>query len=203
MSKKQNAEYQASYHFVRNVSTIDEATTFGETIAGNGTQMHPIKSADFLVFDKERGREILGSKPSYEFMFQVPAVVHEAPVYVPSQNKLYFSQLEPGFLSQLSVNLSESRPKLSKYASNPPVYAPNGGTFHHGKILWGASGGNRSIGGGEQRPSLRTVDLKTNKATTLLNNYFGFYFNTIDDLIAHPKTGDIWFTDPRSFSPLP
>lgn len=164
--------------------------------------MRPIKSADFLVFDKERGREILGSKPSHEFMFEVPEVVHEAPVYVPSQDKLYFSQLEPGFISQLTVNLSDPNPKLTKYVSKPPVYAPNGGTFHDGKILWGASGGNKSIGGGEQRPSLRTVDTKTNKATTLLNNYFGFYFNTIDDLVAHPKTGDIWFTDPRS-SPSP
>jgi sugar lactone lactonase YvrE len=42
----------------------------------------------------------------------------------------------------------------------------------------------------------RTMDPATNKTTTLLNNYFGSYFNTIDDLSVHPKTGDIWFTDP-------
>lgn len=195
LSKSSNVEYQASYHFVRNVSS-DEATTFGDTAVANGTRMRTIKSADFLVFDKERGRELLGSNASYEFMFKVPAIVHEAPVYVPSQNKLYFSQLAPGLLPQLVIDLNQEPPKLSNHSFDPPVYAPNGGTFHDGKIVWGSSGGSKTIAGGEQRPSLRTVDPKTNKATTVLNNYFGFYFTTIDDLAAHPKTGDIWFTDP-------
>jgi hypothetical protein len=29
-----------------------------------------------------------------------------------------------------------------------------------------------------------------------LNNYFGYYFNTIDDLFVHPN-GDVFFTDPQ------
>jgi sugar lactone lactonase YvrE len=41
------------------------------------------------------------------------------------------------------------------------------------------------------------LDPETNKSVTLVNNYFGYYFNTIDDLAVHPRTGDIWFTDPR------
>ncbi|BCR86996.1 SMP-30/gluconolactonase/LRE family protein [Aspergillus chevalieri] len=184
------------YHFFRKLSTADVPSTFGDITYGNGTRLNDVKSADFLVFDKERGLEVLGSKPSYEFMFKVPEVVHEAPVYVASQNKLYLSQLTPGYLPQLVVDLNQEPPKLSEYLSNPPVYAPNGGTFHNGKIVWGASGGNRSIGGSEQRLGLRTVDPKTNKSTTLVNNYFGYYFNTIDDVAVHPNTGDIWFTDP-------
>jgi sugar lactone lactonase YvrE len=44
---------------------------------------------------------------------------------------------------------------------------------------------------------LRTLDPETNKTVTLLNNYYGYYFNTVDDLAVHGKTGDIWFTDPR------
>jgi sugar lactone lactonase YvrE len=59
----------------------------------------------------------------------------------------------------------------------------------------GASGGNNSIGGTEQRSGIRTLDPYTNKTTTLLNNYFGWYFNTVDDLFVDPK-GDVWFTDP-------
>lgn len=166
----------------------------------NGTSLDNVKSADFLVFDKERGLKVLGSNPSYEYVFEVSKAVHEAPVYVASQNKLYLSQLAPppGYLPQLVIDLNQDPPTLSEFLSDPPVYAPNGGTFHDGKIIWGASGGNNSIGGGEQRVGLRALDPNTNKTTSLLNNYLGFYFNTIDDLAVNQKTGDIWFTDPRS-----
>ncbi|KAA8652234.1 SMP-30/gluconolactonase/LRE family protein [Aspergillus tanneri] len=178
-------------------------TTFGDTLVANGSTLTDVKSADFVVFDKERGLEILGSEPSYEYMFAVSYAIHEAPVYVESQNKLYLSQLAPpaGYLPQLVVDLNQVPPTLSEFLSDPPVYAPNGGTFHNGKIIWGASGGNQTIEGGEQRVSLRTLDPETNKTTTLVNNYFGYYFNTIDDLAVHPKTGDIWFTDPRMLDP--
>lgn len=63
--------------------------------------------------------------------------VHEAPVYSPVTNKLYFSQLEgktspPGFLPQLVVNLNVEPPYLGELLSDPPIYAPNGGTIHNG-----------------------------------------------------------------------
>lgn len=64
------------------------------------------------------------------------------------------------------------------------------------RIYWGVSGGNDSIGGIEERPGIATLDPTTNKTVTLLNNYFGHYFNTVDDLFVDDK-GDVWFTDPR------
>jgi len=134
-------------------------------------------------------------------MFAVNDAVHEAPVYVPATNKLYFSQLTgnnspPGFLPQLVVNLNVEPPELGELLSDPPIYAPNGGTFHNGLIYWGVSGGNDSIGGIEERPGIATLDPLTNKTVTLLNNYFGYYFNTVDDLFVDEK-GDVWFTDPN------
>ena len=57
------------------------------------------------------------------------------------------------------------------------------------------SGGNNSIGGIEERPGIATLDPLTNKTVTLLNNYFGYYFNTVDDIFVDDK-GDVWFTDP-------
>lgn len=186
------------YHFFREVSNSTYLSVFGSTSVPNDTSFGLISNADFLVFDRKRGLDLLGPNPSYEPAFNVSEAVHEAPVYVASQNKLYFSQLgpPPGYLPQLVIDLNEDPPTLSEYLSDPPVYAPNGGTFHNGLIYWGASGGNDSIGGTEQRVGLRTVDPETNKSTTLLNNYFGYYFNTVDDLVVSAN-GDVWFTDPR------
>ena len=185
------------YHFFRPTPQGELQPTFGATSVPNDTSFAQINAVDFLVFDRERGLELLGARPSYKYVFPVSQAVHEAPVYVASQNKLYLSQLAPppGFLPQLVIDLNQNPPSLSEYLSDPPVYAPNGGTFHNGRIYWGASGGNNSIGGTEQRVRLATVDPATNRSTTLLNNYFGFYFNTIDDLVVDAK-GDIWFTDP-------
>lgn len=186
------------YHFFREVSNSSYLSVFGSTSVPNDTSFGLVNKADFLVFDRKRGLDLLGPNPSYELAFNVSAAVHEAPVYVRSQNKLYFSQLAPppGYLPQLVIDLNEDPPSLSEYLSDPPVYAPNGGTFHNGLIYWGASGGNNSIGGTEQRVGLRTVDPETNKSTTLLNNYLGYYFNTVDDLVVSAN-GDVWFTDPQ------
>ncbi|THY37257.1 hypothetical protein D6C98_10780 [Aureobasidium pullulans] len=112
--------------------------------------------------------------------------VHEAPVYVPGINKLFVGVLEQGF------------------ESDGPVYAPNGGTYHGGLVHWGAGGGNNSIGGTEQRPGIRVLDPTTNKTTTLLNNYFGFYFNGLDNplrrlpqrhLVRRPRLRMEWQPD--------
>jgi hypothetical protein len=188
------------YHFYRNASDNKTEVTLEEIqLPGNySTNTNAISEAEFLVFDQARGLEILGGNPTYDFVFNVSDAVHEANTYWPAGNKLFLSQLAPppGYLPQLVVDLNADPPTISEYLSDPPVYAPNGGTFYNGLVYWGASGGNSSIGGGEQRPGIRTLDPTTNQTTTLLNNYFGYYFNTVDDL-AIDKYGDVWFTDPR------
>ncbi|KAH9817387.1 SMP-30/Gluconolaconase/LRE-like region [Teratosphaeria destructans] len=186
------------YHYYRAPSAPGADIGFGETSVGNDSSFDLVATADFLVFDASRGLEALGPNPTYEVIFNVSKAVHEAPVYVPSLNKLFLSQLAPpsGYLPQLVVDLNQDPPTLSEYLSDPPVYAPNGGTFHDGLIYWGASGGIDSLGGTEQRPGIRTLDPLTNKTVTLLNNYFGFYFNTVDDLVVD-HSGAIWFTDPQ------
>ncbi|KAK6379487.1 hypothetical protein LTS17_006405 [Exophiala oligosperma] len=190
------------YHFNRSITTLEKEYDFRNTSVTNAPSFDLLQDANFVVFDKERGLECLGDSPRWEFMFPIGDSVHEAPVYVPELNMLYMSQLPPvnaapgDYIAQLVVNLNQTPPTLSEYLPDPPIFAPNGGVYHDGLIYWASSGGFDDIDGTEQRISLYTVDPHTNKSTAILNNYYGFYFNNLDDVTVYPPTGDLFFTDP-------
>lgn len=44
---------------------------------------------------------------------------------------------------------------------------------------------------------LIAIDPATNESTTLLNNFYGRNFSSINDVVQHPYTSDLWFTDAR------
>ena len=86
------------YHFSRPVSTGGPSEpsfgSFDSVFVPNDPSFALVNSSDFLVFDRQRGLELLGPNPSYEFVFTVSNAIHEAPIYVASQNKLYFAQVQ-------------------------------------------------------------------------------------------------------------
>ncbi|KAK5464664.1 hypothetical protein LTS15_001226 [Exophiala xenobiotica] len=165
------------YHFNRSITSLQADYDFRNTTVSNAPTFDLLKQANFVVFDRQRGLEYLGDSPRWDFMFPIGDSVHEAPVYVPKLNLLYMSQLPP-------------------YLPDPPIFAPNGGVYHNLLIYWASSGGFDNINGTEQRISIHTVDPMTNKSRVILNNYFGYYFNNMDDVTVYPPTGDLFFTDP-------
>ena len=88
------------YHFYRVPGRNTADISFSQTSVPNDTSFALVGKADFLVFDQERGLEMLGANPTYELVFKVADAVHELPVYVTSLNKLFVSRLAPppGFL---------------------------------------------------------------------------------------------------------
>ena len=170
------------------------ADTYPATSMPSDPTFHHVAKATFLVYDEVRGRTILGSSPQVEFMFHLPNVTHEAPVYVPDTNELYFSRLMHDFLPQLVVNLSATPPTLSQRLTDPPVYAPTGARYRDGFIIYATIGGHQSLQGHSFRPGLYAVDVISGKSHALLNNYHGYYFNSVDDLDIDAQ-GQIWFTD--------
>jgi hypothetical protein len=74
-----------------------------------------------------------------------------------------------------------------------PLYLPSGGTFHEGLIYYSCLGGNITAGQ-EFRPGIYTLNATSGKSQSLLNNYFGYYFNGCDDIVVDSR-GDVWFTD--------
>jgi len=129
------------YHFFRPDSFNGTSIPFSATSVPNDTSFALLNSSNFVVYDPAKALPLLGANPTYEKVFNVSEAVHEAPVYVPGLNKLFLSQLAPpaGFLPQLVVDLDQEPPTLNEFLSDPPVYAPNGGTFHNGLIYWGES----------------------------------------------------------------
>ncbi|KAJ4366786.1 hypothetical protein N0V83_007311 [Neocucurbitaria cava] len=194
------------YHFNRTVSVLGKEFDFRNLTVPSDPSFALLRNASLIVFDRTRGFEALGSNPNLEFMFSLVDTVHEAPVYVPEQNLLYFSELPPfplvgppsAWLRNFVLDLNHEPPVLANFTPNPPVFAPNGGSYRHGQLLWSSSGGfNASVlNGTESRISLNTIDPVTHESKVILNNFFGFYFNNIDDIAVHPITGDIFFTDP-------
>ena len=178
--------------FYRNVSESGN-DTYASTSVPSDPSFVDIANASFVVFDRQRGLEILGLDPVLEFMFKIDSIGHEGPVYVPDLNKLYITQMQSGRLSQLVIDLDQSPPTLSFQTADPPLYDPTGGFFYQGLIYYSTLG-NDVIDGQVFRPGIYTLNATTGKSTLLLNNYFGYYFNGCDDLVVDSR-GDVWFTD--------
>lgn len=156
-----------------------------------------VTTADFVVFDHQRGLELLGANPRIQHKYiPVLNVIHEAPIYVPALNKLFVTQDgPPGNLSNIVIDLNFDPPIVEAFVTDPPVYQPTGGILHDGMIYWAVQGNNVSLPDGlQQRPGVVRVDPATLKAEWLVNNFYGFWFGGLNDLNVD-SFGDVWFTD--------
>ena len=170
------------------------ADSYASTSTPGDSSFGFASQATFLVFDPARGRQILGPSPTFDFMFSLPNLTHEGPVYVPDTNELYFARVKPGFLPQLVVNLSATPPTLSEKLADPPIYAGTGGRYQNGEIIYATISGDGSLEGHSFRPGLYALNVKSGKSRTLLNNYYGYYFNSLDDMDIDAD-GQIWCTN--------
>ena len=173
--------------------------TFRKTQVPGDPTFALIQPADFVVFDEVQGVEILGSNPTYEFVSSLTPAVHEAPVYVPELNKLFFSVLgtKEESLHHFQIDLNVEPVVVTSFTPSPPVLAINGGTYHKGLIYWAISGGG-NFSGNVYRPGIYTYDPRTNAVEPVLNNYYGTYFNSPNDLRVD-QDGNIYFTDPGMY----
>ncbi|KAF7590334.1 hypothetical protein BBP40_002984 [Aspergillus hancockii] len=170
--------------------------TMPDTEIPSDPAWHDVVKADFVIFDEKLATELLGPQDQLEFLFTITAGGHEAPVYAPNTNEFYFSDLATGVdgLSQQVLDLSTEPPTLKRVVADPPIYAPAGARYRNGLIYYSVAGGNTTLEGRTYRPGIVSFDPITKKSEVLVNNYYGYYFNTADDLDIDNK-GGIWFTD--------
>ncbi|PGH18208.1 hypothetical protein AJ79_00546 [Helicocarpus griseus UAMH5409] len=173
----------------------------------------------FVVYTDKFTTDILGGSPELSLVASRKDTgdkfAHEAGVYIRSTNAIYFTS-----------NYQTSDPRIDLYAitadtwqisrlTEQPGFSTvsqaNGACNYQDKILYCAQGdiARSGVAGSADTPSsLTLVDLATNTAEVLLNNFYGREFSSLNDVVVHHFTGDIWFTDPtygyeQGFRPPP
>ncbi|KAF9451568.1 calcium-dependent phosphotriesterase [Macrolepiota fuliginosa MF-IS2] len=157
---------------------------------------------------------ILGSTPSINVIATNPdfAFAHEAPIYVPETDEVFFCSNAGGPLGMSDINNNNKVFKISLAEAEAAMDANGGGDVNvtvtevplsddiqmtnggtgpfNGKLVFVNSGR------GSLPPSVVLVDPKppyTSK--TLLNSYYGRQFDSLNDVKVHPGSGKLFFTD--------
>jgi gluconolactonase len=168
-----------------------------------------------LAYDQSFITDILGTNVTQKLVADLPwDAFHEAGVYNIATGKIYATSNWAGSLDN-PINITIIDPDTGaidsvRYAA---ISEGNGGCSYYPpgvpanssegqQIVWADSADFRS------RSKLVTLDPSTNASTVLLNNYRGKNFSSINDVVQHPHTGDLWFTDARyafwqDFGPTP
>jgi gluconolactonase len=122
-----------------------------------------------------------------ERLFTLPEGTHEAPNFLPKQNKVFVSNFN--YTYEYLIDLNSEPPVLQNLITTPELQSVNGGFLYQGKLIVGTDGYRNST-----PPGLYIYDPATNTSEVLLNNFRGLKFNTPDDLVVD-HLGQVWFVD--------
>lgn len=164
-----------------------------------------VDTVNFISYNDTFANSILGPDVSQELITEQPyEAFHEAGVYNIKTGKLYATSNWNGSLENpinvTAIDISNNDEIESlRY---PDVNEANGAA------AWYPVGTPANSSEGQEivfcdegdfvNPSqLTSVDPATGRSRVLLNNFFGRNFSSINDVVQHPETGDLWFTDAR------
>ncbi|CEI62400.1 unnamed protein product [Fusarium venenatum] len=180
----------------------------------------------FHVYDDEF-LDVIGKDPSLTLVAtsESDPIFHEAVVWYPPTDEVFFVQNAGAPAAGTGLNKSSIIQKISLKdaealrkgtlgkdevkvtvvdTANPQVINPNGGIYYKGEIIFAGEGQ------GDEVPSAlyRMNPLPPYNTSTLLNNYFGRQFNSLNDVGINPRNGDLYFTDTlygylQDFRPVP
>lgn len=151
--------------------------------------MSEIAKADFIAFD-ERFFDLIGPRPKLESMFNLSREesLKEAPVYIPSSNYLFISDI--GARKQMRINLTEEEPTFEYIELNPPLATINGAAYSEKDgLIYVTVHTSDGVDGG-----IYSIDPDTLERKVVLNNFLGHRFNSPNDLVI--AENGLFFTDP-------
>ncbi|GAB1526958.1 hypothetical protein RhiTH_010132 [Rhizoctonia solani] len=198
------------------VNASGNVTTSGPFTYPNASTPFVASVSDFY--------DVVGDGASLEVVARAEyAAFHEAGVYISSTNEVYFTSNKlnttnateyrfPSYGQFSKISLTPSANGTYEWSTLLPpsdqLVMPNGGTVYNGQVLMAAQGYGLDVAS-----SLVLVDPATGKGRTLVNNFYGRVFNSINDvavLFANRAVDEQWvfFTDPpygyfQGFKPYP
>jgi gluconolactonase len=145
------------------------------------------KGPAFIVYDSAF-EDVVGTEPSLTLVeSRADKFAHEAGVYIQKTDSNYFTS---NYQSGKTVEIYSVDTKDHKIVQHsfPEVKNGNGGCWYKDQILFCAQGDLTS-------PSaLVLVDPSTSSSETLINNFHGRPFNSVNDVVVHHANDDLWFT---------
>ncbi|KAF9765799.1 hypothetical protein IL306_001853 [Fusarium sp. DS 682] len=202
---------QKSFNVLEHVPPPSEANATTRFL-WPGVTYESLTERPFHVYDAEF-LDIIGNDPTLTLLAtsDKDPIFHEAVVWNPPTEEVFFVQnagdpdagtglAKSSVIQKISLaeaealkngSHTESQVKITIVDSNPQVINPNGGTNYKGRIIFAGEGQGETI------PSalyLMNPEEPYN-TTTLVNNFFGRQFNSLNDVSVNPRNGDIYFTD--------
>ncbi|KAI0794942.1 calcium-dependent phosphotriesterase [Abortiporus biennis] len=157
---------------------------------------------------------VLGKNPSIRSIVSNPsfAFAHEAPIWLPSTDEVFFASNDGGPLGMSDINNNNQYAKIGLKEVASSIQAAGGDSVNISvtkldlpdtvQMTNGGTGPFRGAlllvnsGRGPIPPSIALVDPSNPQNTTIiLDNFFGRQFNSLNDVKIHRQSGKIFFTD--------
>ncbi|PPQ88202.1 hypothetical protein CVT25_005167 [Psilocybe cyanescens] len=170
----------------------------------------------FQIFDPDF-LDILGPTPSFHEVASNAAFAfaHEAPIYVPETDEVFFASNDGGALGNSDLTHNNQVGKISMQAVETALQDLKAGSGTAVNVsvtevvlpdtIQMTNGGTGPLksslvlitsGRGPLPPSIALVNPNApHNVTVLLDNFFGRQFNSLNDIKIHPATGALFFTD--------
>jgi gluconolactonase len=211
-------------HTLTKAITTHQRLTKAQLFIYPGQTEESLLAKPFHIFDDEF-YDVIGENPSMTTIAtsESDPIFHEAVTWHPERDEVFFVQNAGAPAAGTGLNKSSIIQKISLAdaekvrngslsavpitvvnTSNPQVINPNGGTNYKGNIIFVGEGQGNNVPSAvymmNPEPPYNT--------TTLINNYFGRQFNSLNDLVINPTNSDLYFTDTlygflQDFRPFP
>lgn len=190
---------------ITHVDLLSLATSYQYAYQLQSIANNSIDDVSFISYNDSFVSDILGPNVSQELVTELPwNAFHEAGVYNIKTGKLYAtSNWNGSFDNPINVTAIDiSNNNEIESLRYPDVNEANGGAAWYPVGTPANSSKGQEIVFADEgdlvHPSqLTSVDPATGKSRVLLNNFLGRNFSSLNDVVQHPKTGDLWFTDAR------